>query len=105
MNGLDFRFKCPECGGSSFGSTIIGTNPDGPMHRRCKGNRSGRDAEGRDGCTFEWGEHEDWKYFHHKGQFLSQADYNAVMEKLRNTPFEAHPTPGLPCTLPGTSDA
>ncbi len=102
MNGLDFQFKCPECGGRSFGSSIIGTNPDGPMHRSCKGNRNGT---GREGCTFQWDNHEDWKYFHHKGQFLAKAEYNAVMEKLRNTPLEVHPIKGLPCDLPGVSDA
>ena len=45
------EFECPECGSSCFGSRgEINT----PLTRTCGSE---------EGCTFEWPEADDWKYF------------------------------------------
>jgi hypothetical protein len=54
--GFQMRFRCPECGGSSFGSS--GTPPN--LQRTCHGNDAG---DGKHGCKFRWPEKHDHKYF------------------------------------------
>ena len=51
------RFRCPECGGSSFGSS----GPPHSLHRFCHGDDAG---DGAHDCKFNWPERDDPKYFH-----------------------------------------
>lgn len=86
------KFKCPSCGGSSFGSTMDTSDlAHGPMHRYCHGNDAG---DGVHGCTFNWPDIEDWKYFLVNGIKLSQEGHDAFREKLRNISVEGKPWPG-----------
>ena len=54
-------FKCPRCGGSSFG-TNMNTNTG-----HCHGDDAG---DGKEGCTFTWNRSEDRRYFHYTGRVM-----------------------------------
>lgn len=84
----DMRFKCPECGGSSFGSSMDSTDPSGPMHRYCHGNDAG---DGKPGCKFNWPDQQDWKYFSVAGQMLTQDAYDTLMAEVRKIGVAGHP--------------
>jgi len=86
----DQRFQCPQCGGSSFGSVLL--DPESPavsrMHRYCHGD----DAEdGIAGCTFNWPEEDDWRYFLVDGQKLTQEEFRRVEEEIRHLSIEGIP--------------
>lgn len=75
------RFKCPLCGGSSFGSVLDTKDPiNGPTHRYCHGNDAG---DGRTGCTFNWPDIDDWKFFLVDGMQFSKEEHRAFRERLR----------------------
>lgn len=85
------RFRCPKCGGSSFGSICDAADPlNKPMHRYCHGNDAG---DGQAGCKFDWPDTDDWKYFLVNGARLSQADYKAFRDRLRGMSIEGRPYP------------
>ena len=84
MTPPDHRFKCPSCGGSSFGSVLEVEDPKGSMRRYCHGNDAG---DGRRGCHFTFPDREDWMYFSVNGKKLNQVEYAAAMEELRKIPF------------------
>lgn len=85
----DTRFKCPHCGGSSFGSTLHGM-ADGPMHRYCHGNDAGDSIVG---CTFNWPDKDDWRYFLVDGKKVSAEEWAAVEAKIRGISVEGRPYP------------
>lgn len=84
------RFECPLCRGSSFGSTLLdpAKPATSPMHRYCHGADGG---DGQAGCTFDWPDEDDWKYFLVEGKRLSKEDFAAHMNMIRSTPIEAFP--------------
>jgi hypothetical protein len=85
--GREHKFKCPLCGGSSFGSAIL--DPNTPvtsrMHRYCHGDDAG---DGVAGCTFNWPDEDDWKYFLVDGIRLSETAYASVQEEDRKIQIE-----------------
>lgn len=82
---MDLSFKCPDCGGSSFGSAATTSEPAGPLHRYCHGNDAG---DGRAGCKFSWPEKDDWKHFLLNGKKLgSPEEYEAALEAVRPGPI------------------
>jgi hypothetical protein len=86
MMGIDLTFKCPECGGSSFGSWTDddSQNPDAKWTRCCHGDDA---QDGRHGCRFTFPEKDDWKYFLCNGKKIeTSAEYDIIMEKIRSTP-------------------
>lgn len=80
---MDLSFRCPDCGGSSFGSAATTPDPGGSLHRYCHGNSAG---DGRAGCRFNWPEKNDWKYFLANGRKLGEAEYQAILDQMRRTP-------------------
>jgi hypothetical protein len=81
---MDLSFKCPDCGGSSFGSASTTPDPTGPCHRYCHGDDA---RDGRAGCKFNWPEKDDWKYFTCQGKKVaSSQEYEAILEKIRPGP-------------------
>lgn len=92
--GFDLVFKCPDCGGSAFGSMAVDlADPSGPLERFCHGDDA---KDGRAGCRFSWHERDDWKYFSCNGKKVATArEYEAIMEKIRSTPsYGTHYLPG-----------
>jgi hypothetical protein len=82
---LNMTFKCPLCGGSKFGSMILGRDPNGPMVRHCHGRN------GPLGCEFSWPEAEDWRYMIVDGAKLDVHEFEAVMARVRRTPVAVTP--------------
>lgn len=80
---IQLDFKCPLCGGSSFGSAWY-HGLDGPCTRACHGDDAG---DGMRGCLFEWPEIDDWKYFTYDGvKAATFHEYEQVMVTMRSTP-------------------
>lgn len=77
----DLRFTCPRCGSSSFGSSIDGPDPEGPMTRLCHG------IVGNRNCGFWWPQKDDWRYFAVDGRRLGRKEYDQAMERLRAEPL------------------
>lgn len=76
----DLTFKCPRCGGRSFGSVLDPKDPKAPMHRYCHGFVKGV------GCRFNWPDKDDWKYFLVDDAKLTAEEYAAVEAKIRSIP-------------------
>lgn len=92
MMGFDITFKCPDCGGSSFGSSYE-RGVDSPPTRYCHGDDA---RNGRAGCRFSWPERHDWKYFSVNGKKMeSFGELEAIMKQIRSTPAY-----GVPYTPP-----
>lgn len=87
-NPTSVKFKCPKCGGSSFGSVMSDPNPAGPVHRYCHGNDA---HDGHSGCMFEWWDADDWKYFLVDGAKLGRAAFKKTMKEIMETPIEGLP--------------
>lgn len=90
---LTLSFRCPDCGGSSYGSAMATLDPATRLHRSCHGNNAG---DGRAGCTFSWSGHEDWKYFRCNGKKAgTPEEYEEILRKIRSTPTSGlHPHHG-----------
>ena len=87
--GPEETFQCPQCGGSSFGSTLLDpSNPSGAMHRYCHGDDA---QDGIAGCTFNWPEEEDWRYFLVDGCKLTQEEFARVQEAIRRLSIPGRP--------------
>jgi hypothetical protein len=78
-------FKCPLCGGSKFGSMILGRDPNGPMVRYCHSRIASMT------CTFSWPEADDWKHMLVDGAKLDVHEFEAVMARIYRTPVAAIP--------------
>lgn len=91
--GLDQRFLCPQCCGSAFGSVLLDLkNPaTSRMHRYCHGDDA---KDGIAGCTFNWPNEDDWRYFLVDGRKLTQEEYRRVQEAVRQLSIEGLPHPG-----------
>ena len=75
----DVRFKCPQCGGSAFGSAMD-NGPDGPLTRYCHANDAGDST--RRTCHVWFQSDEDWKYFTVNGQKLDAKAYEEFWKNL-----------------------
>lgn len=78
---MDLSFKCPDCGGSAFGSMAVDQqNPSGPLERFCHGDDA---HDGKAGCRFNWPEKDDWKHFICNGKKLgSPEEYETILKKI-----------------------
>lgn len=85
----DLRFKCPQCGGSAFGSTLETADPLGPMRRSCHGDDA---RDGTAGCRFDWPDKDDWKHFLLDGARLTEKEYAALMAEIRRIPLAGFET-------------
>ena len=79
MNSRDIQFRCPECGGSAFGSS---QKDDGSMTRYCHANDA-RDST-RSVCPFTFPMADDWRYFLVHGKHVTKAQYAAAMKELQD---------------------
>lgn len=66
----------------------MGNPATSPMQRYCHGDDA---RDGTSGCTFNWPDADDWKYFLVEGKRLPQAEYEKLQESNRQISIEGTP--------------
>ncbi len=73
------EFKCPDCGGYTFGSSL---QADGSWERLCHGYVLSADPkELSRSCVFTWHQRDDWKYFIRTIYYDSKEEFDADNER------------------------